>query len=303
MFLVAVIIDSALGELPSRIHPVVWMGRAISFFSRRLPRDGVAALLCGALLAVGLIAAFVSATTLLLESLVRVGQWPRFVAEVLVLQSTFSVALLLDEVRRTASVLASGDLTLARRELHHLCSRDPSDLDQEEVGSAALSSLFENSVDSFLAPWMFWIVLGVPGAVGYRVLNTLDAMVGYRGEFERLGKASARLDDLANWIPARLSVPVLATAGSLRSLPWKSALATVKRDRGRTPSPNGGIPMAMGAGLLSVRLVKPGAYVLNAGGRAVLPQDLLRGCQVVGAAAWLGAVATLLAALCCRELP
>ncbi|HEX7487583.1 MAG TPA: cobalamin biosynthesis protein, partial [Anaeromyxobacteraceae bacterium] len=118
---------------------------------------------------------------------------------------------------------------------------------------------------SAVAPLLFWAVLGVPGAMAYRALNTLDARIGYHGEYEWLGKASARLDDLANLVPARVTAVLLLAAGALRGGDVRRGLATLRRDGARTESPNAGRPMAAMAGLLGVELEKVGCYRLGGG--------------------------------------
>ncbi|MEM9380911.1 MAG: CobD/CbiB family cobalamin biosynthesis protein, partial [Planctomycetota bacterium] len=171
------------------------------------------------------------------------------------------------------------------------CSRDPGSLDASELAGAGISSLAENSCDSYVAPWMWYALLGVPGALAYRAVNTLDAVVGYRGRLERLGKASARLDDVLNVVPARLSACLMIAAGARSSAVARRAWQVTRRDARKTPSPNGGWPMAAMAGLLGVVLAKPGVYRLGDGGRRP-------GATDVGDARRIGAsTATLAAAL------
>ena len=133
---------------------------------------------------------------------------------------------------------------------------------------------------SVVAPLFFLACFGLPGAVAYRAINTLDAMIGYRGRYEWLGKAAARLDDLANLVPARLSVLFLFAAGS-GSRRLGAALGVWSRDHARTESPNAGHPMAMAAGLLGVRLDKPGHYVLGPELPVPTRADLARGVALV----------------------
>jgi adenosylcobinamide-phosphate synthase len=149
--------------------------------------------------------------------------------------------------------------------------------------SAAIESLAENLSDSFVAPLFYFVILGVPGALAYRAINTLDAMIGYHGRFEYLGKVAARLDDLVNWLPARLTAYLLALGGALfipEGGPARStggrlsvvfpqegagmrAWQIARRDHAQTESPNAGWPMAAMAGALGVRLEKVGHYVLG----------------------------------------
>jgi adenosylcobinamide-phosphate synthase len=160
------------------------------------------------------------------------------------------------------------DLAAARAALRSLCSRDAGSLDGALVAAAAVESVAENASDSVVAPLLAYVLLGVPGALFYRTVNTLDAMIGYRGSYEYLGKAAARLDDLLNLVPARLTALLLLVAGWRAGRDWKRGMALRSRDAGRTASPNAGHPMATMAGLLGVQLTKPGAYTL---GDAIVP--------------------------------
>jgi adenosylcobinamide-phosphate synthase len=132
-------------------------------------------------------------------------------------------------------------------------------------------------------------LVGVPGAVAYRAINTLDAMIGYRGEYEALGKTAARLDDLANLIPARLTALLLLLAGFLRGDPVSEGWRILRRDGGKTPSPNGGRPMAALAGLLGVRLEKPGAYVLGDPVNPLTPATVRKAWRLIVLVGWLTA--------------
>ena len=127
----------------------------------------------------------------------------------------------------------------------------------------------------------------MPGAVAYRAINTLDSMVGYRGPFEALGKASARLDDVVNWVPARLTAALLLVAGWVTGLDVAGGWRIFRRDKAKTPSPNGGRPMAMAAGLLGVRLEKPGAYVLGDQAGSLTAATVTRAWRLVVVASWL----------------
>ena len=150
----------------------------------------------------------------------------------------------------------------------------------------------ENSSDSIVAPLFFYAVGGVPGALAYRAVNTLDAMIGYRGEYEWLGKAAARLDDVANLVPARLTAALLALAAPLGRGSALRALATWVRDRAHTASPNAGHPMAAMAAALGVVLEKRGAYCLGADLRTPEARDIGRAVRVkAGAAAFATAAA------------
>src|SRR5256712_674553 len=277
----ALAIDLALGEPPERFHPVVAMGRAISALEMLAPHEPRRARAFGLLLplvpAVG--AALAGAL------LGRVGPAPlRFVAVAWMLKSSFALRSLLAASRRVERSLAREDLASARRELRGLVSRPTADLPAHAIASAAIESLAENLCDSYAAPLLFHRCAGLAAALAYRAVNTADAMVGYRGRYEDLGKAAARLDDALNYAPARLSALALVAAapfagGSARDA-WRVALA----HHGRTASPNAGWPMAAAAGALGLRLAKPGPYSLGTG-HAPGPCDIRRARRHVAIAA------------------
>jgi adenosylcobinamide-phosphate synthase len=152
-------------------------------------------------------------------------------------------------------MLADGDLTGARQQLTHLVGRDPSQLDAAEVSRAGVESVAENSCDALVAPLFWGAVAGVPGLVGYRAINTLDAMVGYRSaRYANFGWASARLDDMANLVPARLTAGLVAVVAGTVGGSGRDVVRIVRRDGRLHPSPNSGMSEAAFAAALGRRL-------------------------------------------------
>lgn len=286
----AFVLDALVGEPWTPLHPVVWMGNAIAPLKRISFSSAGLELLTGTLYTMAVTGGFALAAWSVQRVLSDVS-WLGLAFETYVLFGCFALKGLVaagDELRRA---LAAGDLAAARAGLGSLCSRDARELDARELSGAAIESLTENTSDSVVAPLFYYVLFGLPGAVFYRAANTLDAMVGYRGRFEYLGKASARLDDLLNLIPARLTAMGLALAGAFLGLDVRGGCRTWWRDRGDTESPNAGHPMAMGAGLLGVQLDKRDAYVLGRGLRAPGERDLARAQSLVRLAGWLFALA------------
>jgi adenosylcobinamide-phosphate synthase len=154
-----------------------------------------------------------------------------------------------------ARLLSRGELPAARARLQHLCARDPEALGRDGLARATVESLAENTSDAVVAP-LYWAVLGgIPGVLGYRAVNTLDAMVGYRSaRYERFGWAAARLDDLVNLAPARITGALAVLAAPVVGGSSRAALRTLRRDRRSHPSPNGGYCESAFAGALGVRL-------------------------------------------------
>jgi adenosylcobinamide-phosphate synthase len=197
-----------------------------------------------------------------------------------------------DEAAQVEAALASGDLAAARLALRSLVSRETAALDTGQVAAAAIESVAENLGDSLVGPALAFAFAGLGGAFAYRWLNTADAMIGYRGRYEWAGKPAARLDDVANLLPARLAAALLLAAGGDRG----AGLAVLRRDRGATASPNAGWPMAAMAGLLGRALEKPGHYRLNA---AAPPPEVgdIAAARAVAGRAWLLLLAGLAFAL------
>ncbi len=284
VFALALALDLALGEPPMPVHPTVWIGRAaqaLEPLGRRLAPRGQLAF--GGAVALLLPMAAVWASR---QALRRAGGgWRGLLAEAALLKSTFAVRALLAEALALRRLLG-GQLEAARRQARALVSRDTSHLDEAHLVSAGLESLAENTTDAFLAPWLYYVLAGTSGALAYRAINTLDAMWGYHGQYEHLGKAAARLDDVANLLPARLGALLLALASG-RPRP---ALATALAQHGRTASPNAGWTMSAMAGALGVELEKEGHYRLGNPQRPLAPSLLGEGAQVVARAAALGAL-------------
>jgi len=288
----AFVLDGTLREPPLALHPVVWMGHAIAPLKRVRPRAHAAELLIGGLY-VALITVGSAALGWALLRLAHPQPWLAVAAQVFLLWSCFALKGLWAAGVEMALALEQHDLPRARRALTSLCSRDPSALSESELAGAAVESLTENASDSVVAPLLYFALLGVPGALFYRAANTLDAMVGYRGRFEYLGKVAARLDDVLNFLPARVTALALALAGLLLGMPVRRGVLVCLRDGHNTESPNAGRPMAMAAGLLGVRLDKRDAYVLGAELGVPDVAALRRALSLV---AWAGSLSVL--ALC-----
>ncbi|WP_328839955.1 cobalamin biosynthesis protein [Streptomyces europaeiscabiei] len=279
--------DLLLGD-PRRGHPVAAFGRAAGAVERVLWRDhrGWGALhtaVCaGGAVALGAVAA----------AAVR----PSRVASVgLTAAATWAVVggtSLGREARTIGRFLDAGDVEGARARLPHLCGRDPQALDPDGIARAVVESVAENTSDAVVGALVWGAVGGVPGLVGFRAVNTLDAMVGHRSQrYRRYGWASARLDDVAGWPGARLTAVLAAAAGG----DARGAVRAWRADAGKHPSPNAGPVEASFAGALGVRLGGTLAYggrvehrpVLNGEGRAVVVDDIERAVRLSRRVGWL----------------
>lgn len=254
--------DLVLGEPPRKFHPVVWMGKLASLVSHISPRSHPKlTMVYGGFMVFILASAFSVPLIFLshLPQLAYIGLGTFF------LKSTFSLKALRTGALKVKDCLYQDNLDEARKRTQDLVSRHTSDLDRPHLISATIESTSENVSDSFVAPLFYFLMGGIPLSMAYRVVNTLDAMFGYRGEYEYLGKVAARLDDVLNFIPARISALLLFLSAFIgRKDAWR-AWKTMLREHGKTQSPNSGWTMSAAAGALRVRLEKEGYYTLGDG--------------------------------------
>ena len=270
---------------PRRGHPVAGFGRAAGALERRLWADRRERGVVFTALAVG---APVTAAIVLDR---RLGPRSRFLAVAATTWTVLGARSLRSEARTIDAQLRLEDLEAARLQLTHLVGRDPSHLDEAQVARAAVESLAENSCDAVVAPLLWGAVAGLPGLVGYRAVNTLDAMVGYRSpRYENFGWASARLDDVANLVPARVTAGLVAATAGVVGGDRIAALRTARADGRRHPSPNSGLPEAAFAGALGRSLGGRNVYAgrvevrpTMGTGSAVAVDDLARAARLAGA--------------------
>lgn len=292
--LLALLVDALLGEPPSRVHPVVGIGKLVATLEGVAPRrSGSGGLVYG-----GLLTAATVVTTWGLSAMAdgwsgRLPVLPRILGRAFLLKPTFAVRALFHTVEQVRLPLERGDLDSARATLRGLVSRETASLEASLVAAAAIESLAENAGDSIVAPLLAYLVAGAPAAYAYRAVNTLDAMIGYRGHYEYLGKCAARLDDVLNLVPSRLTAALLVLGAALSGADAMGALATAWRDHERTASPNAGWPMAAMAGALGVRLEKVVHYRLGEAFRPPGPGDLRQAERVAWTALGLGLLAAV----------
>lgn len=253
--LLAWLLDRWLGDPAWLPHPVVAFGRAISFCEHRLNK-GRGRFLKGMLTAVVLVAlTYLLTYTLLRGASFYVSPWLGVALEVILLFFCLAGTTLVREVRDVFRALDQS-LEKGRRQVARIVGRDTQALSAQEVRTAALETLAENLSDGVIAPLFWYLLLGVPGMMMYKMINTLDSMIGYRNErYRRFGCFAARLDDVANYIPARL------TALLMIGVSGHPALWTFVRRYGRAhASPNSGYPEAALAGILDCRFGGPHDY-------------------------------------------
>jgi adenosylcobinamide-phosphate synthase len=248
--------DLVFGD-PRRGHPVAGFGRAAGAVERRLYADDRARGVAYTLVCVGA----ATAAGLAADRATRGRPVARALVTAAATWAVVGGTSLIREADAMARELGRGDLDAARDRVPHLCARDPKDLDAPHIARATVESVAENTSDAVVAPLFWGAVAGVPGLLAYRAVNTLDAMVGYRDDrYRRFGWASARLDDAANWLPARLTALLTAACAPLSGGSPRAALRVLRRDGGRHPSPNAGRCEAAFAGALGLRLGGTNSY-------------------------------------------
>ncbi|HEY5148543.1 MAG TPA: cobalamin biosynthesis protein [Mycobacterium sp.] len=283
-----------LGD-PLRWHPVAGFGRVAQHTERLTYRDRRAA----GVIHVG---ALVGATVVLAALADRCTRDHPAVRTALTAAATWAVLgglSLRTEAAAVAEHLEHDDLAAARIQITHLVGRNPETLDAAEIARAAVESVAENTSDAVVGPLFWGALAGLPGLLGYRVINTLDAMIGHRNErYLRFGWAAARLDDLANLLPSRLTAGVVIAIAPAFGGRRSDALRVVRRDAGRHPSPNAGPVEAAFAGALGVRLGGVNTYGDTVQDRGTLGEghgprlsDIRRAARLSGAVS--GIVATL----------
>jgi adenosylcobinamide-phosphate synthase len=253
-FIVGAAVDLVLGDPRWMPHPVRWMGAVIDWLERVC--SSVFGLrhrrLAGVVLVTAALGISVGAAVLLLwvvEGAVR------FIVVCYIVSSLLALASLDREALGVLWALNERNLDLARARLAGIVGRETRDLDEPEILRAVMETVAENLSDGVVAPVVFLMLGGVPGMVAYKCINTLDSMVGYKNErYAEFGWAAARLDDVVNYVPARLSALLVMGVAAFCGLSWAAGWRIVRRDAARHPSPNAGYPEAAVAGVLGVRL-------------------------------------------------
>ncbi|HEX3032951.1 MAG TPA: adenosylcobinamide-phosphate synthase CbiB [Bacillota bacterium] len=254
----AYLLDLMVGDPPAIPHPVVMIGKTIDWLEKWLRSKvapGVGLLFAGGLLTVITVGTAYTVTWLAVMLLGRLAPWLGYAAGIWLISTTISTTSLYRAAKELFELLEAGNLEQARVKVGWIVGRDTQALDEGEITRATVETVAENIVDGIVAPLFYAVLGGAPLAMAYRAINTLDSMVGYRNErYQYFGRFSARLDDVANYIPARITGLLLLVAAAIKGLNWKAGLAAIRRDAPRHPSPNSGFPESAVAGSLGVQL-------------------------------------------------
>ncbi len=287
---VAFLIDALIGDPRSKFHPVVLIGNLISTLEKFLRHDldsPIKKILKG-----GLLVCIVVISSLLVGALIEffTKDIPSYAAQIfiqaLVLSFMISPRTLGDAAREIYFLLERENLILARERVGWIVGRDTQNLNEAEITRATIETVAENTVDGIISPLFYFAVGGLPLAVAYRAINTMDSMLGYKNEkYLYFGRVAARLDDIANFIPARLTGMLFICAAMILKLDYKNAFKMMKRDASKHPSPNGGWAEATVAGALNIRLGGVNYYFGEPHFRAYMgePHENLEAVHILGA--------------------
>lgn len=287
---VAFLIDALIGDPHTKLHPVVLMGKLISLLEKILRRDTDSPLkqvfkggvlvyaVCIVSLAAGL------AIELLADELPDLAA--QIFIQALVLSFMIAPRTLGDAAREIYYLLETEDLVRAREKVGWIVGRDTANLNEADVARATVETVSENTVDGVISPLFYFALGGLPLAIFYRAVNTMDSMLGYKNDkYFYFGQIAARLDDVANYIPARLTALLFIVAAVILQLDYKNAFKMMRRDASKHPSPNGGYAEATVAGALNIRLGGLNYYFGKPHFRAYMgdPNEILEAAHILGA--------------------
>jgi adenosylcobinamide-phosphate synthase len=256
-------IDWLFGDPPNRYHPVAWLGQLIGFFVPRLKGGSEKA--NGTIFAISLLITVALAVHFLVfATRYLAGAIELVVVSAIILKMTIAMKGMERHAKAIMNGLEDGDLAGTRQNLSMIVRRKTDDLDVQHILSATIECVSESTVDGITGPIFYYSLFGPAGAFAYRAINTLDSMAGYKDDyFKDVGWMSARLDAVANYIPARITALLMVVSAKILGADWKNSFNILQRDHDKTFSLNAGYPMATMAGALRVQLEKIGHYTLG----------------------------------------
>ena len=297
------VLDAVFGDPAWLPHPVVLMGKCISKLEKtlraRFPKTQQGELLAGAVLAFCLPVGTFLLTSAVCLLAAKISPWLGLAVQMFWCGQALAAKGLVQESRNVYNKLVKPDLPAARKAVSRIVGRDTQDLTAEGVTKAAVETVAENASDGVIAPLLYMLLGGAPLALTYKAVNTMDSMVGYKNEtYLYFGRAAAKLDDVANYIPSRLAALLWAAAAALTGNDAKGAWRIWRRDRRNHASPNSAQTESACAGALGVQLAGPAYYfgeyypkpTIGDALRPIEPQDILRADRMMYAASILALV-------------
>jgi len=271
-----ILLDLVFGDPKNRYHPVSWLGRLIESITPNLKHSGVTESsiskdkiekVKGILFSCGIISG-VALLTIALTSLTV--HFAGILITLILFALLLKISMALKGMEKSAiqiiRSMEAGNLEEARYRLSMIVRRDTSNLNEEYIQSATIESISDSTVDGIISPLFFYSILGPVGCIAYRVVNTLDSMLGYKDPYyENIGWTSAKLDTIFNFLPARITGLLIVVSAYMAQADWRNSLVILIRDHHKTTSINAGYPMSSMAGALRVRLEKMGSYAIGEG--------------------------------------
>lgn len=304
IFSLAFLIDLVFGEVPDRIHPTLWMGKLTDYFKSKLKnKNSRIEKVNGVFVCLLLITLFVVPTYFVLFWIREFFGWlPYIVASAIVLKTTFAIKCMKQYTLPVADSVKKEDYSRARQLLPFIVRRNPTELTKRHIISAAVETIAEGTTDGITSPFFYFALFGVPGAVAFRVVNTLDSMVGYKDrDHINIGWFSAKMDTIVNYIPTRLTAILMMLAALLLRENWKKSWRILQRDRKNTESHNAGWTISTMAGALNIQLEKPGFYKIG-DNNALSPIHIRKALRIMVLTAILFGVLIILPLLVMKTL-
>jgi len=273
-----IILDLVIGDPDFIPHPVVIIGKMISFLEERLNNNSktkMNEILRGSILTTIIVLVSYFSTFFILKMVYDLNQFLGIIITVYLFSTTIAIKGLAEAGNGIYQALISGDLELARQKTAMIVGRDTENISKSDIIRATVETIAENTSDGIIAPLFFFFLGGVPMAMTYKAVNTMDSMLGHKNnKYLYFGRPSAKLDDLVNYIPARITAYIFWFIALLPNYDSKKAWKIIKRDAQKHPSPNAGYPEAAAAGALSIRLGGINYYQGKKEFRAYLGDDL-----------------------------
>ena len=268
----ALLLDFVAGDPRNKYHPTAWIGNLIAKLTPLAKNNSAKRELFGGVLVVCTVVAVVSTLLVFLEigiNFITIDLFSLLASIVIgtiLLKTTIAIKGMEKHALNVADSLEKNDLEAARTHLSMIVKRDTKDLDENHITSAVLESVSENTVDGVTGPLFYYALFGLPGAFVYRVINTIDSMIGYRTSmFKNIGWFGANCDKILNYIPSRLTGLVMILSALILGYNWKESFYIMKRDSRKLDSPNAGYPMSALAGAIGVKFEKINHYTIGNG--------------------------------------
>lgn len=304
IFLLAILIDLVFGELPDSLHPTLWIGKVISFLKFKLRNtNNRTEKMNGVFLCILSICLYVIPVIFIIY-LVRnfLGWLPFIIVSAFILSTTIAIRCMRQYTIPVAKALENYAYEKAKDLLPFIVRRNPNGLNRKNIISAAVETIAEGTTDGITSPFFYFALFGIPGAVAFRVINTLDSMVGYKDQENiNIGWFSAKIDTIANYIPARLTGLLMIFASIILRKNWRESKRILIRDQKNTESPNAGWTLSAMAGALGIQLEKPGFYIIG-DNDDLSPKHIIQALRIMLVTTFLFAVLIILPLLAIKSI-